>query len=151
MIFPPIRGAWPPFRHRAGEVRSKERLVSYYVSIRRLCRCCFPLRVARQGTDTIAVVDPRASKAEMLRAAMDLLEPWEYDAARRAYGQPPAGLPMDQFFVEGSVMPYVPPVIRLPGESAIQTVDYDSEAGLAAFQAALDWWDLELQMDALSA
>lgn len=83
--------------------------------------------------------------------ATTVLEPWEYDAARRAYGQPPAGLPMDSFFVEGSVMPYVPPDIRVPGEPPIQNPDLESREGLDAFEAALDWWGLERQLMSVSA
>lgn len=123
----------------------------YYVSIRPLCRCCFPMRVLRRGSITVAEVDPRATKIQMLEAGIGVLEPWEYDAARRAYGQPPAGFPMDNFFVEGSVMPYVPPEIRLPGEQPIQNPDLSSREGIAAFQAAVDWWELERQLNSASA
>lgn len=124
---------------------------SYYVSIKRLCQCCFPLRVKRKGPDTLVYVDPTATKVQMLEACVGVLEPWEYNAARRAYGQPPAGLPMDSFFVEGLVMPYVPPDIRLPGEPAIQSPYLDTEEGCEAFRAALDWWALETQLSSVSA
>lgn len=87
----------------------------------------------------------------MLDACVGVLEDWEYDAARRAYGQPPAGFPMDDFFVQGAVMPYVPPDIRVPGEPAIQNPDLDSAAGREAFDAALDWWSLEWQLSLVSA
>lgn len=124
---------------------------SYYVSIRQLCNCCFPLRVTRKGSVTLVVVDPRATKAEMLEATIGVLDLWEYDAARRAYGQPPAGHPMDEFFLEGAVMPYVPPSIRVPGEPPIQNPDLESRDGLDAFEAAIEWYDLETRLMSVSA
>lgn len=124
---------------------------SYYVSIRRVCRCCFPIVVTRKGPNTLVVVDPRATKIQMLDACVGVLETWEFDAARRAYGQPPCGYPMDRFFVEGLVMPYVPPEIRLPGEPAIQNPYLMTEDGLDAYRAAVDWWELESQLSIASA
>lgn len=125
---------------------------SYLVSIRRLCGCCFPIRVTREPSYTLVEVDPRATKIQMLEACVAApLETWEFDAARRAYGQPPTGEAMEEFFVTGLVMPYVPPGIRVPGEPAIQNPYLDSEEGWAAYRAATDWWELESQLSTVSA
>lgn len=125
--------------------------MSYYVSFQQICSCCFPIYVARQGPNTLVLVDPRATKVQMLNACADVLEPWEFDAARRAYGQPPSGEPMDSFFVEGLVMPYVPPEIRLPGEPAVQNPYLDTEEGREAHLAALEWWEMESRLSSVSA
>lgn len=115
----------------------------YFVSIRRLCACCYPVKITRGDGWTLQEIDPRAPKAEMLAVAYRQLRTAEIEAGRRAYGQPPIGQPMSQSLLEGQVLPYVPPSLRVPGEPPIQNPDLTCDEGREAFQAALEWLELE--------
>lgn len=116
---------------------------AFYISMRPLPHPYFPTRILRSGDLTLQIVDPRASKPELLDRAYDLLEPWEHEAGCRAYGQPPPGQPMSDDMVTGAVLPYVPPSLRVPGEPPVQNPDLATEAGREAYLAALDWARLE--------
>lgn len=123
----------------------------YYLSIRSLSGRNYPTRVLRRPDVTLHVVDPRASKLELLSHAVPLLEPWEHEVGRRAYGQPPPGLPLSDDLMCGAVLPYVPPSIRIPDEPAIQNPDLTTESGRQAFLDAMEWERLELAMTRVGA
>lgn len=115
---------------------------SLYLSIRPLSAAYSPCRIWRRGDITLQVVDPRAFKPELLMSAYDQLRPWELEAGRRAYGQPLQGV-MAQSLVEGAVLPYVPPALRVPGEPAIQNPVFATRAHRQAFRDAVNWLRVE--------
>ena len=115
----------------------------YYISMRSLTGRNYPTRFLRSEGVTLQIIDPRASKQELLWAAYDQILPWEHEIGRRAYGQPPPGVAMAQSLTEGSVLPYVPPEVRLPGEPAIQNPYLDTPEGEQAYRDALEWASLE--------
>lgn len=117
-----------------------------YISMRPLPHPDYPARVIRSDTATLEVIDPRASKQELLLKLYDLLEPWEHAEGCRAYGQPPPNQQMSEEMVTGACLPFVPRSVRVPGEPAIQNPDLHTRAGQLAFLDAVEWAALERQM-----
>lgn len=114
------------------------------MSIRPLCPCCQPARVTRYCGVTLMEIDPRARRIDCLAVSVAQLTEDEREFCRAAFGQPPIGLPIDDSFIEGITMPYIPPLLRVPGEPAVQAPPpCQPGPAMDAYELALRWWASE--------
>lgn len=98
------------------------RRVTYY-TLRLLERRLRPAYVLREHGVTIVAIDPRHTMGKVAEALLFMLDDEESNQARIAYGWPPRGVPLDTKQLDQLDLPwplYVPHVLRLPGEPALQ-------------------------------
>ena len=79
-----------------------------------------PVYVWRDDDMTIQAVDPRDSRFDIVQASTFKLWPEELAAYRRAFGCPVDTPLPDDFMSDEPAFLYVPPELRLPGETALQ-------------------------------
>lgn len=104
--------------------------VLVYLSFRALPERMRPAIIVREPADddverrSLVVVDPSATRQQVVERLNDLLDPAERAAYRAAYHLPSVGEPMtdDQsaFMLDGPCLLFVPAMLRLHGEPPIQ-------------------------------
>lgn len=80
------------------------------VQIRFLPEACRPAHVVRHLGITLIAVDPRSTRLEVVAWGVDNLTVEENNDARRSYGEPPVGEPIDDEWMNDKLFPIEVPL-----------------------------------------